>query len=796
MKSSEWEGFVRESLKKIDDLPETKNFIYFILISKYFIAHIDQKILKSKISFLTFLTNPNSEMDNNRILKWFIEYFSVELSPLLISYLHKNNTWWEYVINNKIGLYEISSIYETLEEPKKRKSHGAYFTPKSQIRLLCHYSLFFYLKNKDFLMIDDEKLYKIIFKRIFPKDIPDEEYWKFNDVIKNIKTIDPSCGLGTFLIEQIEILLDLVDRNPITKNISDEEKKKTIDNIFFNVFGLDINEMSIRITRLLLMEKYLYYINKSDQSTEFLSSTVSKFNFLHIDFLYYSPSRSLSFDICIGNPPYVRHHELSASGFDKNSNIENFKKEIKLSFPKITLNWDRKADLFVYFWIKAIALIKNKGIVSFVISRAWFSSRYAKPIYQLLNYLFTLDLIIETPFEIWPDAEVRTHIFFGHKDDTRKLKNNIKFLIWKETIDVLLEHTEENLFAPNNLKVGIKYTQDSFDIQAIDSSTYRILNVTYPRQLLSSQNGIFPVLRLDYLEMDPLILIEVLLNNKNKFCLLKELGKIEMGSTTGANWFFYLDRNNAKRRNISINFLHKMTKSPKDWKTFSKITEEYQKYFLYIPTKNKEIISPQLIDYINLHQESILKKPYFKKKKKENWFCVPLIKPDLLIPNMIYNRSFVVFNQDFHIDKQWIGFWANESDWNLFLFGFLNSSLGILLREIQGTKTLGLGSLKLSLREVENLIVLDPRPIPSKLISRLKKLVIKLNNCKIGNIVNDKGETSVHNNDYYSIRAKIDQLILMDYLNFSLETINKINNILEFQIKCRFAMKNLFSYKD
>lgn len=643
-------------------------------------------------------------------------------------------------------------------------------------------------------MIDDESLYKIIFTRIFPKDISEEEYWKFNQVIQNIKIIDPSCGLGTFLIEQIEILLDLVDKNPINKSKSIEEKKKIIDNIFLNIFGLDINGMSIRIARLLLMEKYLSYLNKSDQSSEFLSSVVSRFNLLHTDFLSYTPSRDFTFDICIGNPPYVRHHEFSASGFDKNSNIETFKKEIQSFFPQLTLNWDRKADLFVYFWIKAIALIRDKGIVSFVISRAWYSSRYARPIYQLLNYIFTLDLIIETPFEIWPDAEVKTHIFFGHKDVTSKQSISIKFLTWKKTIDELLEHTEHILFAPNNKIVEIKYTQDSFDIQAIESSIYRILNITYPRKLLSSQNGIFPVLRLDYLEMDPLILIEVLLKNKDKFCLLKELGKIGMGSTTGANWFFYLNRQNAEERNLSTNFLHKMTKSPKDWKTFNQIDEENQKYFLHIPKKHKKIISHHLLDYIKMHQESILKKPYFKKKTKDNWYCVPLIKPDLLIPNMIYNRSFVVYNQDFHIDKQWIGFWTNESDWNLFLFGFLNSSLGILLREIQGTKTLGLGSLKLSLREVKNLIVLDPRHVPSKLISRLVKLVNKLSNCNIGNIVNRKGETALNKIiDYYSIRAKIDQLILMDYLNFSLDTINKINSILEFQIKCRFAMKNLIS---
>ncbi|MHA1969699.1 MAG: hypothetical protein ACW964_18130, partial [Candidatus Hodarchaeales archaeon] len=128
------------------------------------------------------------------------------------------------------------------------------------------------------------------------------------------------------------------------------------------------------------------------------------------------------------------------------------------------------------------------------------------------------------------------------------------------------------------------------------------------------------------------------------------------------------------------------------------------------------------------------------------------------------------------------------------LVGFLNSTLGILLREIQGTKTLGLGSLKLSLKEVENLMVLDPRHFSSKLKSQLERLVKKLNNCDIGNIVDSRKQRAMNSKyDYYSIREKIDHLILIDYLGLSLDTIRRISHVLEFEIRSRFAMKELIS---
>jgi hypothetical protein len=794
MKDSEWKVLVQKTLEVIEYIPGTKNFIYLILFIKYFESFVDKTVLESKSSFLVTLTNKSSKMEENWIINWLKEYFLVEFNPILIHYLYENNTWWEYVSNNQIGLYEISSIYQSLEEPAKRKKFGAFFTPKNQIRLLCHYSLFFYLRNSDLFMIDDKILYKIIFTKQFPPNIPEIHLWNINKDLQNIKIFDPSCGIGTFLIEQVEIILELVDKNPITTKISSEEKKKMLDSIIFNILGLDINEMSIDIAKLLLMGKYLSYLNDSILSCESFISILSRFNLLKQDFLYYNHSKDFSFDICIGNPPYIRHHEFSVLGVNNNTPNIDFKKELQSFFPKIALNWDRKADLYVYFWIKAIAMIKNKGIVSFVISRAWFSSRYARPIYQLLKYVFNLDLIIETPFEVWTSVEVKTHIFIGHKDNTRKMDTSIKFLTWKKTIRELMEQKDYILDIPVNGDLVIQYTNNNFNIQALDSSTHRILRINDPKSLLSSQNGVFPVLRLDYLEMDPNILIDVILKNEKKFCLLRDLGTIEMGSTTGANWFFYIDQKKAKKWNLSTKLLHNMTKSPKDWKTFGNIKEENRKYFLYISKTHKEINSPQILDYINKHQELILKRPYFKKKTKDNWYQVPLITPELLIPNMIYNRSFVIFNQDFHIDKQWIGFWSGNSDWNLFLIGFLNSTLGILLREIQGTKTLGLGSLKLSLKEVENLMVLDPRHFSSKLKPQLERLVKKLINCDIGNIIDSRKKRPMNNKyDYYSIREKIDHLILMDYLGLSLDTINRISHVLEFEIRSRFAMKELIT---
>ena len=71
---------------------------------------------------------------------------------------------------------------------------------------------------------------------------------------------------------------------------------------------------------------------------------------------------------------------------------------------------------------------------------------------------------------------------------------------------------------------------------------------------------------------------EVLLKNKDIFCPLGSLGKLSLGSTTGANKFFYLNQEVIQKYDLPDRFLIKMTKSPKVSVSLAKITDKKQKY--------------------------------------------------------------------------------------------------------------------------------------------------------------------------------------------------------------------------
>ncbi|MHA1513889.1 MAG: hypothetical protein ACTSRJ_07525, partial [Candidatus Hodarchaeales archaeon] len=293
-------------------------------------------------------------------------------------------------------------------------------------------------------------------------------------------------------------------------------------------------------------------------------------------------------------------------------------------------------------------------------------------------------------------------------------------------------------------------------------------------------SNFYPFMRLDYFTMAPFLIHDILITDSNKFCLLKDLGKSSLGSTTGANAFFYLDERTIAKYNLSSRYLTLMTKSPRDAISLSDFTANKKLRLLHITPKLKLEDHPNLNSYLEKIQDEILNRPYFRNKSKRDWYKKSLIKPDLIIPNMTFLRSFVAYNEEkLHIDKQWIGFWAHDKNWLLPLLGFMNSSLGLLMREVQGTRTLGLGSLKLSLGECKNLLVLDPRLFPSSILNDLNSVVLALLKERIP-VFGEKTK-------YTEIQKQLDKILCIDYLGLEPSFIKKIQKALVFEVEWRLG---------
>lgn len=788
MRETEWVYYLNKIERVSQNHPNLENLIHLVVSMSYLFPYLKEKELTQKQKFLDQLCQKSDYWE----LEWIKQLYNFELSKKTRDYLIQKDWWWHLLSQigeESIDSYSLSKTYESLKSQKQQKKTGVFFTPKNQIKVICRYALLFFLHHHDELLIDDEILYQIIFHCEYPSDLHIEEYHRLSDVLTHIKILDPSCGTGLFLTEMVQLLVSIVFSNPIHKNTLVNDRLNIIQMVFTNLFGYDISSESIRIAKVVLSKQFFFLT----QNTSFKKIELEKFmkNDLHIlkkDFLIDNNSFHNKFDLIIGNPPYIRHHGLYATSLQDSRSKTRFFQGLQTALPELQIKSDKKADFYIYFWLKAIIQLNKGGTCAFVLSRAWLSSRYAITLKQVLLSIFHLDLILELPLEVWKNAEVRTHIVVGCRNSVGLKSKKLNYVVWKDSVESILQAEKFQFNMSNFNESMIEFNEK--EIIAIETSKFRHTQISDLTPFIMNSKKIFPLIRLDYLAMSS-YLMNLLISKKDRFCLLKELGKLEMGSTTGANRFFYLDKETALKHKLPKENLYLMTKSPKEWKTIFSPLRGRLKLFLHIPKKLSDNTSRELRDYIEKTQDNILKRPYFKNKTIDNWYRVPLIQPDLLLPNMIFKRSFVAYNRNkLHIDKQWIGFWANIQRWIFPLLGFLNSTLGILLREVQGTKTLGLGSLKLSLQECRNLLVLDPRKIPEDIVREIDSLVFELSKKKICEI-NTKKESL---QEYSKIQEQLDYLILVKYLELTSADVIKLHKSLQFEIRWRFAKELRINY--
>ncbi len=134
------------------------------------------------------------------------------------------------------------------------------------------------------------------------------------------------------------------------------------------------------------------------------------------------------FEIVIGNPPYVRQEK-----------IKDQKEALKPHYQCFT----GTADLYVYFYERALQLLRTGGILSYITSNKWYRAAYGKPLRTFLAKQHTLLSVID-----FGDAPVFTAIAYPtiviarKGGDAKALKSN-KFsaLNWNpETPNTEIQH--------------------------------------------------------------------------------------------------------------------------------------------------------------------------------------------------------------------------------------------------------------------------------------------------------------------------------------------------------------------
>jgi adenine-specific DNA-methyltransferase len=166
------------------------------------------------------------------------------------------------------------------------------------------------------------------------------------EIIRNpyIKIIDPACGAGNILIPCFHYLRRLFKKNlkiiNERHNLSLNEEGISRHIVHNNLYGADIDELSIKILSIDLFSESGYICSDNIQLCDFLIE--NKLN--------------TGFDIFIGNPPYIGHKAVD----------REYSLLLKREYSGI---YKDKGDISYCFFKRAMDLANEVAKISFITSR-------------------------------------------------------------------------------------------------------------------------------------------------------------------------------------------------------------------------------------------------------------------------------------------------------------------------------------------------------------------------------------------------------------------------------------------
>jgi type I restriction-modification system DNA methylase subunit len=281
------------------------------------------------------------------------------------------------------SLSEIDGFEQKSEQKKvsKRKKDGIFYTPRYITKHIVAQTIGTLCQAKKLaLHLDNEALVSADTKK--DRDIYQQKINTYREWLLQLTILDPACGSGAFLNEALVFLIEehrLIDS--MTATILENTTSLT-DNVMTilenNIFGVDINEESVEISRLSLWlrtAKVGRKLNDLSRNIKCGNSLIQDVQIaLNFAFDWQAEFPQVfekgGFDVIIGNPPYVRQELLSVK--QKEWLVKNY--EVG----------NGAADLYTYFYEKSLNLLRENGTLGFITPNKFIKAGYGK---KLRNYL-------------------------------------------------------------------------------------------------------------------------------------------------------------------------------------------------------------------------------------------------------------------------------------------------------------------------------------------------------------------------------------------------------------------------
>ncbi|WP_017725846.1 Eco57I restriction-modification methylase domain-containing protein [Halalkalibacterium ligniniphilum] len=447
-------------------------------------------------------------------------------------------------------------------------------------------------------------------------------------------------------------------------------------------------------------------------------------------------------DSIVMNPPYIRQ-ELLKKEMPKFLSKEKIWERLPLTENMIS----PRSNLYIYFFIKAWALLKNHGEIIAIVPNTWMAAEYGRSFKEFLLSNFWIKSIIQFNKDVFPNADVDSCIIHLVKNSECINKDsnlvNINQELSKSEIEIF-----NTLIQSMDKKLSVKETLN--EILQTESNWLTLFN----------ENPFFDL-------MESMVLLE-------------RVAKLKRGLTTNYNEFFINNENQFV--NQFPNYFTEIICSPKDVKGYS---TKYlaKKQFLFTTQESKENLPFEIRNYVDKYEKEILDnvtpKTLYDKiiAKPDTWFNIKKIDgAPILFSYIVRDRKKFILNESELVARDNFYEISPKNSVNKFiLFSILNSRITSLFLEDLG-RSHGKGLLKIQKYELEKLLIINPDKIIEKDLFQLEKLGKDL--------LNSLEE------DALSYISEIDR-ILLPYVSTKLR-IQDLVKMLEEKLETRLSKKNGF----
>lgn len=463
------------------------------------------------------------------------------------------------------------------------------------------------------------------------------------------------------------------------------------------------------------------------------------------DFLVLTGQDIPEINTVICNPPYTSASELPTK----------FKTTLRKRLEETEVSIPGKAPLYAYFLVHAATLLDDGDRCVLLIPSAWMTTEYGTDIKRFLLDHYRITAIIGSATDQFiKEAAVDTVILLLDRatDEESREDNVVSFGKVTESLGWIKQ------------QVGFDHVVSMLtDDDPPKSSAVEIL----PRH----QNELCPnddwsqyirAAETNIEEIQTQLTLE-----------LQDLAEVHTGLTSGYNAAFYFSDQEAAQTTIESEYLEPLIKSSTDCETYRITESDVERWVLAVTEKREDLQGTAVEQYLEIQEaQEVDKRPALANKSSE-WYVQEIRTASLLHPYTVDRRHFCCVNETTAcVDKRLVCIDPHDDFHTDFLFAFLNSTVGVFLKELHGTVRAN-GGLGTTVTTMKKFPVPDPSQLSTEQRRTLRVAAEQLKSESIQSIYSELGAkdpADVSIDAITSTRRAVDAVIMSDVLGLSRQT--------------------------